>query len=200
MTKQSSKQELECSKSSVFSRLGGQEEQEAQQREEEEEEEKELKREKKEIIIKRAKIESDFSYKKETKNYLIKAVKLEKQDKHSAFDRLEKSDSTQECRVSSSVEQELNPSRGILKQRGGQKGLGKSKSASGIISLKPVENVKKKARVSFGENDIRCVSPLPGIKSRLGTFRTGAESEDEMSPVDLRQTLSKSYAKSITAS
>jgi len=40
-------------------------------------------------------IESDYSYKKETKNYLIKAVKLEKQDKHSAFDRLEKSDSTQ---------------------------------------------------------------------------------------------------------
>ena len=35
--------------------------------------------------------------------------------------------------------------------------------------------MKKKVRVSFGENDIRCVSPLPGIKSRLGTFKTGAE-------------------------
>ena len=40
-------------------------------------------------------IESDYSYKKETKNILIKPVKPEKQDKQSAFDRLDKSDSTQ---------------------------------------------------------------------------------------------------------
>lgn len=134
----------------------------------------------------------------------------EKSTKSSAFDRLDISDSTQVCRVSSTNEQlDSNPGRGILKQRGVKSGPGlvKSKSASSIISLKPLENVKKKARVSFGENDIRCVSPRPvvpvvGIKARLGVGAASDEQEDSDAdedtcamPKDLRQNLTKARTK-----
>jgi len=123
--------------------------------------------------------------------------------------RAEKDDthSTQSCRVSSTDEVN-NPPVSILKQRGVKAGIVKSKSTSSIISLKPTEASKKKVRVSFGENDVRCMSPRAkpqGIQARLGEPAQYDNSDDngdqDMEPItassrqDLRQNLIKNLVR-----
>jgi len=172
--------------SSVFNRLGRQNPQEDVKQEE-------LKRK---PIIKPITFNDDDVKTENLKKTKVTMRSL-KQEKASAFDRLDRPDNTQDERVSSTVDppdkattssvQSPVSSKGILKQR--KAGMSRSLSASSIISLKPQQTTKKRARVSFGENDVRLMSPMEpeGIKARLGYNKDSSSDEEDLSErADLR--------------
>jgi len=178
--------------SSVFNRLGRQTAQEDVKQEE-------LKRK---PIIKPITF-NDEDVKTENLKKTKVTMRSLKQEKASAFDRLDRPDSTQDERVSSTVDppdkattssvQSPASSKGILKQdssrRGIKTGMTRSLSASSIISLKPHQTSKKRTRVSFGENDVRLMSPCEpeGIKARLGYNKDSSSDEEDLSErTDLR--------------